>query len=321
MSTHAVEVVRVGPIEKHANADSLGVTHCWAFQAVVRLGDFAEGDLAVYVPPDYVVPETPAFAFLGEHRRIKARRLRGVWSEGLLIPAPPGTAVGDDVMDALGIVRYEPPVSLSTMGEDEVPPAGTFPVFDVESYRRYPHILEPGEMVSVTEKIHGSSMRATFKDGRLHIGSHRNWKRDSESSIWWRAARASPWLEPFLRVFNALSVYGETFGKVQDLRYGSRPGQVWLRAFDLWDHTKRAWLGVDEVNKLLEPAWRCPVIYQGPYQPELIDEWAEGESLIPGAAHLREGCVIRPLVEQYQDEIGRLILKVVSRRYLERSKN
>ena len=57
----------------------------WGYTACVAKGLFRPGDLAAYLPPDSLVPDTPEFAFLGEHRRIKVRRLRGIYSQGLLI--------------------------------------------------------------------------------------------------------------------------------------------------------------------------------------------------------------------------------------------
>ena len=49
-----------------------------------------------------------------------------------------------------------------------------------------------------------------------------------------------------------------------------------------------------------------------------ILELAEGESLIANANHIREGIVVKPLLERTHPEIGRVCLKVVSNAYLER---
>src|SRR5438046_3480508 len=111
-STHKVEVVRIERIEKHENADTLGIVNVFGgYPCCVRLGDFKEGDLAAYIPPESVCPATEPFAFLGDHRRIKVKRLRGVYSLGLLIHAPAGSKEGDDVAAALGVTHYEPPTT------------------------------------------------------------------------------------------------------------------------------------------------------------------------------------------------------------------
>lgn len=113
ISTHEVVVVRIKTIEDHPNAHSLDIIPLYegGFNAIARKGDFKVGDLAIYVEPDYVVPpDAEMFAFL-PHKRVKSKKLRGVWSQGLLVPALPGMEEGQDVMEMLGIVRYVPRIS------------------------------------------------------------------------------------------------------------------------------------------------------------------------------------------------------------------
>lgn len=180
MSTHRVEVVRLGPIHKHPNADTLGYTEIWGYTAIVRLGDFQEGELAAYIEPDFVVPaagthpEAYRFAFLKDNLRVKARRLRGMWSQGLLIKLQEtdSYAAGDDVMDAWGIVRYDPDVhpkfKTQTTGEKAPPVLQSIPKYDLEPLRRYKSLFAPGEEVYVTEKLHGcvpDTTRVTMADG------------------------------------------------------------------------------------------------------------------------------------------------------------
>lgn len=121
MSTFRCEVVPV-TLLPHPNADSLSLVQVFGFTCVVRTADWVGRDRGVYVPVDAVVPDRPEFAFLDGHRRIKARRLRGVFSMGLLLPAPWDAEVGDDLTEALGVTKYEPPEesALSTGGEDAV---------------------------------------------------------------------------------------------------------------------------------------------------------------------------------------------------------
>lgn len=100
---HQARVVRITDIQKHGNANSLGLVQIEGYQVVVKLGEFQPGDLAVYVQPDSVVPERPEYSFIWgdrkffiegttkpapvpeKYRRVTARRFRGEWSEGLLL--------------------------------------------------------------------------------------------------------------------------------------------------------------------------------------------------------------------------------------------
>src|SRR5260370_17316920 len=133
---HQVNVIRISEIRPHGNADKIEIIPIEGYQAVVGKGQFKVGDLAYYVPPDSVVPDRPEFAFLWGNatfeggtperkRRIGAKKLRGEWSEGVLMPlemsprasnlalvGPHGlqeVKEGDDVSEILGITHYNPP--------------------------------------------------------------------------------------------------------------------------------------------------------------------------------------------------------------------
>lgn len=319
MSEHKVEVVRLGPIVKHENADTLGIVQVWGYTAIVRLGDFTEGQLAVYIEPDYVVPDVERFAFLGGKRRIKARRLRGVWSQGLLTAADSDMTEGENVMERLGIEHYEPALHLGTDGDAEVPHPSLagLPKYDVDSWRRYgAALLVPGEPIVVTEKIHGANARYAFRDGRMWCGSRTQWKREEDSSIWWRALRAAPWIAEWCEANPNAVLYGEVFGQVQDLRYDTKPNDPpRFAAFDVL--RGNVWVDASELHHgMLSVERLVPCVYAGPYDPATIEEMSRGDSHL--AKHLAEGIVIKPARERTDPRLGRVALKLVSDRYLER---
>jgi RNA ligase (TIGR02306 family) len=309
------EVVRIQGARKHENADTLSVASVYGYPVIFRTTDFAEGDLAVYVPVDSIVPATERWAFLGEHRRIRAKRLRGVFSMGLLTAAEPGMAEGEDVTDRLGITRYEPPEPLSVGGENEPCPVH-LPVYDIEGLRRWPDVLTPGEPVEITEKIHGANGRFVWHDGRLYVGSRTCIKRESETSIWWKAARQCH-LADKLATHPDLVLYGEVYGQVQDLKYGVTAG-VRLAVFDVFDLGSGRWFDVPDVVALCADIdVPCvPQLYVGPWDPALAATYCEGRSAL--ADHVREGFVVKPLTTRYDDRIGRVILKRHGEGYLTR---
>lgn len=319
MSTFSVDVVPV-TLEPHPHADSLSIVRVFGYQVIVRTEDWRDRPLGAYVPPDSVVPDTDAFAFLDGHTRIKVRRFRGLYSQGLLIAAPPGSVAGDDVAEHLGIIHYEPPIRSSLgAGDDIAPPPGFRPAYDIEQYRRYPHLLPDGLPVVVTEKLHGASGRWCFVDGRLWAGSRNRWKKQSPRDLWWYALNKTPALQRLLEEQPALTAYGEVYGDVQELRYGLKRGDADVRLFDLWSTTDHRWLDWSESNQLREHydlPW-VPVLHEGPFSAAVLD-LAEGQSTI--AEHVREGVVVRPVVEQIDPTIGRLQLKIISNQYLEQAK-
>lgn len=311
MSTHKVEVVPVS-LRPHPNADSLSIVSVWGYTVCVRTADWLGLDRGAYIPPDSVVDSSrPEFAFLAGHERIKVKKLRGVVSMGLLVRAPEGTEIGEDVMAALGVKHYEPPLHLSTEGEAAPAPSLHAPCYDVESARRYGHLFAEGEPVLVTEKIHGTSGRWLFDGERLHAASRSEWKREG-ASVWWRALEHCPWLGAWLRAHPGLVVYGEVFGQVQDLRYGRG---IDVAVFDILD--KGRWLDALEARAVGSALLWVPVLAETVWRWPDIAQHAEGQSTL--ADHVREGCVVKPLVERTHPEIGRVQLKIVGNGYLERA--
>ena len=320
-STHRVEVVPVH-LEPHPNADSLSVVRVFdGYTVCVRTADWIGRELGAYIPPDSVVPDTEQFAFLDGHRRIKVRRLRGIISMGLLIPAPEGAAIGDDVAALLGVTHYDPPLPISTGGEAIKPPPGYRPAFDVESLRRYASVFIPGETVFVSEKVHGANGRFTWLEGGgFFCGSRTEWKQESADNLWWRALRENQGLQDFLTAHPGVTVYGEVYGQVQDLRYGTTKGQVRFAAFDILSGSE--WKDPIAARDWSTPfglPWVPTIAEAVPFELERILELAEGPSLVPGADHVREGCVVKPIHERTDPTVGRVCLKVIGNGYMERA--
>lgn len=321
MSTHETNVVRLGPIAKHPNADKLGITKIYDYNVVVNLSDWHEGDLGVYIEPDYVVPDTAQFAFLGSSRRIKVKKLRGVMSQGLLIPAPVGAVEGANVMDELGIVRYEPPMKGIWLGSQAPGPAFpgpsgiVAPKYDLENGRKYRQIVDACELLYITEKLHGCNARFVHDGTRLHIGSRTTWKDPAYDTVWNKIARQEPWITEFCAANVGAVLYGEIFGAVQDLRYGCVNDEVRFAAFDIY-RDGEFW-GVEDFTNAVPLNLRVPIVAIA--KPWEINAFVDGPSLIAGANHIREGIVVRPWKEAKTDRLERIAYKFVSDAYLERA--
>lgn len=314
-STHQVEVVPV-QLDPHPNADALSIVRVRGFTVCVRTADWQGVERGAYIQPDSIVPDTPDFAFLGDKKRIKVKKLRGVVSMGLLVRAPDGASIGDDVAELLGVTHYEPPMRCDTGGETAPAPKGYAPVYDVESARRYAQeVLAPGEPIIATEKIHGANGRWLWDGERFHAGSRTEWKVETAGNVWWQALYGCAELQDWLRAHPGHVIYGEVYGKVQDLRYGVENG-VRLAVFDILRGSE--WVDAREARTIGSGLPWVPTLYEGPYDWAHVETLAEGPSLIPGANHIREGCVIKPLAERTHFALGRVCLKVVGSGYLER---
>jgi RNA ligase (TIGR02306 family) len=332
MSTFTCPVVRVTGITKHPNADTLSITTVEGCPTIFGTEMFKEGDLAIYVPVDAVVPETvPGTEFLGKHRRIKAKKLRGIFSMGLLLPIKglfPITVEysgnqyipedGANVAEVLGITKYEEPepIFMQTGNCSAPKTISSPPVYDVESFRKYHHLFEPGEEVYISEKIHGTNARFVYWDGQLYCGSHKTWKTQDDNNLWWKVAKAYN-LEERLKRDPGMILYGEIYGNVQDLKYGAKLNELFFRAFDVYHTGVGQWLSylpfICFCDELEIP--RVPTLYKGPYLGfDDLAIFAAGNSTL--ADHIKEGFVIKPTMERWNNEIGRTIAKLVSDAYL-----
>ena len=367
MSTHIVPVVRV-KLEKHPNADALSLIKLGGFTCCVRTQDWVDGALAAWIEPDSLVDiRRSEFAFLETLsnpvmgidylRRIKVKKLRGVPSMGLLVPAPTGSKEGDDVMEKLGVTHYEPPAEATKGGETARGPKRVrVPCYDLENWRaaKYRSAFREGEIVYISEKIHGANSRYLFSDNELHVGSRTEWKKAptaeikpgfakrialrlgrkfwslrrwklfrpqqvNRPTIWHEAVKQNPWISDWCKANPDHTLFGETFGQVQDLRYGSTQGQYFFRAFDVMK-PDGTWIDAEVFLQLLPREHRVPVLYIGPYVESGAAKYAEGNSLFPGVTdQIREGCVVKPMKDRSDERAGRVALKIVGNGYLERS--
>lgn len=108
------------------------------------------------------------------------------------------------------------------------------------------------------------------------------------------------------------------------MRYSVEPAKTGdaLAIFDIWNSNFGRWLDHYETvamcNALGLPM--APQLANGPFgslKGDLL-AMAEGPTTIGGAKHVREGWVIKPVVERRDNRIGRVILKLHGEGYLTR---
>ena len=337
--------VHILRIEPHPNAERLELAAVGGFRCVVAKGEFATGDLAAYIPegavcPDWLIADLGLEGRLAgsKRNRVKAVKLRGALSQGLVYPVRDGrirgetVAEGTDVTELLELVKYEPPVPIAMQGE-VVAAHGATIHYDIENIKKYPQTFAAGEPVVVTEKLHGSwcclgwhpehdavvtskgmsdkGLRLLLNDANHNNLYVRAWRAHEEAFAQARA-RLAPGGEPFY-------VLGEVFGRgVQDLHYGE-PNPAFA-VFDAYvgEPQRGRYLAPNELQSGLGDLFRfVPVLYEGPFSEEMLAEHTDGATAL-GGGHIREGVVVRPATERESAEFGRVILKSVSGGYLVR---
>lgn len=340
MSTHAVSVVEITEVRAHPNAYSLDIIPLGNYQALVRKNAFAVGDKAVYIEPDYLVPTyREEFSFLAKkgklYHRLKAVRLRGEISHGLLIPVPAdvketyaafgGVSVGDNLINDLEIKRWEPEQRLVTTADQisykDWPDAGVFALqkFDVENWKNANEWFRPGETVIVTEKVHGANARYLYHNETFYVGSRNRWLKVEGDHIWSRVLSVRPDIEKWCRNHPGIILYGEIFGKVQSLHYGLT-NNVDFVAFAALDTNTETFIDSESLfaSFAAYDIQHVPVIYKGPFIYDVLDELKERNSIVAEEHgiydHMMEGVVMTPVTERWANG-QRVCVKLISDRY------
>ena len=350
MSAFSVPVLEY-VAEPHPNADALELAVIGGWRAACRIGQFKSGQKVAYIPEGSLLPwdlvvelnlhDPPRLAG-PDRNRVKAIRLRGVLSQGIVYGGDRIAALsaGDDATDVLGVIKWVPPVPVHMSGLMEPGPKIGY---DIDNIKSWPGRMIEGEEVVVTEKLHGSFCCLGLRRGEQgarpepvvsskgQLGRGLRFIVDAEDNADNLYVKAwSEHAEAINREFDrrsadadisAVYFFGEVCGpKVQDLAYGLQ--QPRFHAFDLrLDSGYASW---DEMSATAERVGlsTVPVLWRGPWSDGLLAEHTDGVSSIAG--HHREGIVVRPADTRYDTGAdhpsgrgpGRVILKSVSERHL-----
>ncbi|MDH6114024.1 RNA ligase (TIGR02306 family) [Kitasatospora sp. MAP12-15] len=348
MSTLRVTAERL-TVLVHPNADALELAQVGLYRAVVAKGAYRTGEYAVYLPEQSVLPAAliEELGLTGrlagpDADRVRAVRLRGELSQGIV--CRPGALAGVDLVAAaaegrdfaaeLGVTKWSPPIPTTMSGDVEAAP-DLLPWVDIENFQRFPDAFEPGEQVVLTEKLHGSCCLLTYHAGSgavqvssKGIGAQGLALKEDPVNLYWRAVRAHgvPVVAAELAErlgAERVGIFGEVFGAgVQDLGYGAS-GRAELPGYAVFDVSavidgQLHWLDAAELLTGRLPL--VPQLWSGPFDTATVLALADGRETVSGRQlHLREGVVIRPVVERHSFTLGgRAIAKVVSGAYLTR---
>jgi RNA ligase (TIGR02306 family) len=210
MSSFECPVVRV-EIEPHPNADAIEIARVGGYMAIVKKGHLKTGDLAVYIPEQAVLPEwllknmgfwdamnNRGLLNGGSRDRVKAIKLRGVLSQGLVLAGAnvndtlmlsmpfesasegfnPNVdtgllkryAEGECVAGDLGIVKYEPAIPMHMRARVAGGDLEATISYDFENIKKSPGLFDEGMPVVITEKIHGTCLQVGIIPERIWTG-------------------------------------------------------------------------------------------------------------------------------------------------------
>ena len=350
MSERELATVRmIDAIEPIEGADAIEVAIVGGWAVVVKKGEFAAGDLAVYLEIDSWVPtELAPFLSKGQEprvyngvkgERLRTIKLRGQISQGLLLPLSYSdesegrvpvavtttvlTSVqeGDNVTELLGIQKWEAPQNPQLAGQarGNFPPL--IPKTDQERVQNLKRNLEkwgaiqPPLTWETTEKLEGSSMTAYLPvEGEFEVCSRNLSLKRDEANAFWKQAIALD-LETRMRdaeLFGC-ALQGELIGEgIQGNIYKLTGHQ--FRVFDIYSVRERGYLSAPERDALLTKMGLAPVpVIKAEstlvYDMQTLLAMAEGKSQLL-ASQEREGVVFKCIQKP------ELSFKAISNKYL-----
>ena len=165
----------IGSISEIPNSDNIELVMVNGWNSITPKGEYKVGDLVVISTTDSVIPQELSDKmgvtnYLRKGQRVRTVKLRGVYSECLIIPTKYIPGYGDqyydgmDMMEKMGITKYEPPVKTITLSSGvrnfkyhQNPNVHVYHKFP--NMKNVPDMFNEGDEICITRKLHGTNTR------------------------------------------------------------------------------------------------------------------------------------------------------------------
>jgi RNA ligase (TIGR02306 family) len=167
-------VGKIGSVVEIPGADNIELVLVGGWQAITKKGEYQEGDLVVVATTDAIIPQELSdkigvTSYLRKGQRVRTVKLKGVYSECLIISPKYIPGYGDqyyegmDMMKKMEITKYEPPVKMIPLGggrKYKYYQNSNFHVYyKFPNIKNVPGIFTEEDNVVITRKIHGTNAR------------------------------------------------------------------------------------------------------------------------------------------------------------------
>jgi len=171
-------MVTINEIKPIVGADNIELAVVGGWNCITQKGVQNVGDVVIIATTDAVIPEALSdeigvTSYLRKGGRVRTVKLRGTYSECLIIPDKflhGRTTIGDwdlkdgsDCMHIFNIVKYEPPVKMVQLANGKKIRYQTNPNFHVyykfPNLKNVPDLFTEEDEVEITRKIHGTNAR------------------------------------------------------------------------------------------------------------------------------------------------------------------
>jgi RNA ligase (TIGR02306 family) len=350
-------VAKINEIKPIDGADNIELAVVGGWNCIVKKDAHNVGELVICATTDAVIPfdlseKLGVTNYLRNGGRVRTVKLRGVYSESLIIPytLTPIVSEGDDMMDYLGIYKYEPPVKMVQLASGRKIRYQDNPHFHV--YYKFPNLKNvPGmftedDTVEITRKIHGTNARyGIVKKTKLSIldrikklfgnkwteyefvvGSH-NVEKGSDSqgfydtNVWYDIERKydiKNKLWDYVKsntmepeIGDGITLYGEIYGAGIQKGYDYGLTEIKFVGFDVKENSE--YLSVINARLLIKDILELPyveILHYGSWSQEVQDKYTFN-NFIPNTKVPEEGIVIKHQTGERQK-----IAKVINPDYL-----
>lgn len=337
-----VTLRKVTSIQPIPNADMIELAHIDGWQCVIKKSELKPGDWGIYFEIDSFLPIDPKYEFLRksclrkmvgkEGFRIKTIKLRGVLSQGLLMPLSsfPELKIDNadpnlDLSELLKVEKWDPPLPACLAGQAK----GNFPSFvsktDELRVQNLPEYFDQykDQIFEETIKLDGTSATIYWNNGTFGVCSRNLELTETPDNILWKMARFYDMEQLLTKFGRNVALQGEVIGEGIQNNNEQIKGQE-FRLFNIFDIDQYGYVDpatrldiLDQINRNATnpiphvPILGYPKIFQlYPTMDQLLER-ANGTSLNP--QRKREGLVYKTKLIGARSIIS---FKVISNAYL-----
>ena len=165
-------VKSITEIKEIEGADNIELVVVGGWNCITKKGEYGVGERVVIATTDAVIPQELSDKmgvtnYLRKGQRVRTVKLRGIYSECLIIPTlfckQQYLKEGDDKMEELGISKYEPPVKQIQLASGRKIKYRDNPNFHI--YYKFPNLknvqgmFTEEDVVQISRKLHGTNSR------------------------------------------------------------------------------------------------------------------------------------------------------------------
>jgi RNA ligase (TIGR02306 family) len=355
-------VARINEIKAIEGADNIEQAIIGGWNCIIQKNQYTEGGLVVVATTDAVIPQELSDAmnvtnYLRKGGRVRTVKLRGVYSECLIIPlsylsgrltmGDLDVREGQDMMEKLGIIKYEPPAKIIQLASGRKIKYTDNPNFGV--YYKFPNLKNVQGMfteedeVEITRKIHGTNARygivkkakisiwdrirklfgRKWVDYEFVVGSH-NVEKGSDSqgyydtNVWYDIEKKydiKKKLWEYIKVCEDIGegiiLYGEIYGAGIQKGYDYGLKDIQFAVFDIKDDGE--YMSPVIARLTTQRLFKLPyveVLHYGNWSQDIQDKYTFN-NFIPGTKTPQEGIVIKHYTGRRQK-----VAKVINPEYL-----